>query len=390
MGVVNNVLVVIICVSSFVALRVSFCGFGELLMAFLFTYVFYTCKVYKDKSGVFLVSNFWLSLWAFLILGIVFNIFLNYDVSFVIKGMIFDGLSYLFILMACWTIEKAYNWNLIDPYIVLKKGFFFLSCIFVVLYILSFLFRSIGPFPLLYLSTNRFCPLNNNPHVANMMFVLLPFIGLYILSKEKFIGFKKILTYFLILINIVMAVATDISKTNVCFLGGFMGLLMAKYLKKRSIFCILSLYLLFVISFILIDLNFDIFQYLNNLFLENDYHGGRMYRYSAALDISMDSFLVGYGPGPHIILSGDGFTDAHSTIFTLLLQSGIIGLVLFILFYFRMMRKSWSIPELFAVSMSLLGYILFSDIMRRFPVWIILVLIACVLEQEVVDEGGRY
>lgn len=382
MNVINYVLVIIICIVSFVSLRFSFCGLGELLMLFLSFYVLCICKLYRKNMGLSLVSNFWFTLWIFLILGVVFNIYLDYDILLGPQIMLFDALSYFFVLMACVTIEKAYNWDLINPYFVLKKGFFYLSYIFVILYFLSFWLRSIGTFPLFYLYTNRFCPLNENPHVANMMFVLFPFVGLYILSREKFIGMKRILIYFLILMNIIMAVATDISKTNVCFLGGFIGLFVARYLRGKSILCILSLCLFFVILFILASINFDIVQYFCDLFIENDYGGGRVNRYSAALNISESSFLVGYGPGAHI-LSGGTFTDAHSTIFTLLLQSGIIGVTLFVSFYFRLMKKSWAIPEIFAIFMSLLGYVLFSDIMRRLPVWIILVLIVCVLNQEI-------
>ena len=90
---------------------------------------------------------------------------------------------------------------------------------------------------------------------------------------------------------------------------------------------------------------------------------------------------MGFGPGPHLYYDAD-FWDAHQTILSLLLQSGIVGGCLFLFssaYYIKTIRQNYLI---LSATIPILVYMLGGDILRRLPIWLLLIFFYYLVKQD--------
>ena len=106
-------------------------------------------------------------------------------------------------------------------------------------------------------------------------------------------------------------------------------------------------------------------------FTENDGRSSRETIYKQGFASGLNSPLVGYGPGAHVPYR-QTFWDAHNTTLTIFLQSGLIGILLFVWFNIRLLTKLSINFALFGAITAIGMYIIGGDILRRLPIWIIL------------------
>ena len=128
----------------------------------------------------------------------------------------------------------------------------------------------------------------------------------------------------------------------------------------------------FFAAFVFVIANFSYFNgFLERFFLENDGGGARAILYRSGFNHAIESFLVGYGPGSHAPY-GPFFSDAHNTLLTVMLQSGFLGLFSFFILIVVLLYRSADNFFLLGALSSALMYIIGGDVMRRLPIWILL------------------
>jgi len=94
--------------------------------------------------------------------------------------------------------------------------------------------------------------------------------------------------------------------------------------------------------------------------------------------------LVGYGPGPHILgLDEVGkFSDAHNSFITLGLQAGLPGIILVAVLFAGFIKRAYFNPWLMGALASFAVYLSGGDILRRIPIWIILIMFVYLSQHE--------
>lgn len=286
--------------------------------------------------------------------------------------MLFDFAAYFLILLASYTIESFYNRKGISIYLVLKYLFFSSGIILTLLYAISFFNLSIVGFPLRY--NQYFSPLVNNLHQISMYIIPFPFIGFFLLEKESKL-FLKLIIIILIILFFRMGIETGSFKALIgLYLAGIFYIYFKVIAIFKGTFKNIIIALSVICSLFLLIINYEtISTLLFNVFQEEDISNGRANLYSNALKTGLNSPIVGLGTGPHI-LNGGNFWDAHQTLLTVFLQTGIIGLFIFSKLLTTIVLKLYRTPALLAATIPLLIYVLGGDVLRRLPVWLFFIL----------------
>lgn len=117
----------------------------------------------------------------------------------------------------------------------------------------------------------------------------------------------------------------------------------------------------------------SISDYVVSTFAEFDGKDGRYDIYSTALREISHRLFLGNGPGPHVYLSfydGFGWRDAHSSVLTIILQGGIVGLSLFLFSLFSLLTKLRQNIYFLVFFSCFIFYFLFGDIHRSVLFWL--------------------
>ncbi len=372
----NRQLLFIACIFlPFTSLRIGFLGVGELLICA----VFFNCYIKKYNclaiSGVGkLAINFWF-LYIFIIaLAFIYNLaFLRYF-SGTFEGALYDIAAYFFIFLSLLILNRLIDKSTgaLFIYKIYKTWFIILF----ILYILSLYFNQILGFKLRHPESGAFMPLVENVHQLSMITCVLPFIGIALLriyKNKKDIFFLIICLAFFSLI----AIQSQSTKAIIGVLFGFFVYLISSLIykinpdKNRLINIIIILITIGVFASVFFS-NSNLFILLAvNFFKESDPQDARAYLWSEAIYHGWNSYLIGFGPGPHIFKDGK-FWDAHMSFLTSYLQGGLIGLLLLIYFFYRVVRKLMPYPELLASFSAIFIYAFGGDILRRLPIWVII------------------
>ena len=130
-----------------------------------------------------------------------------------------------------------------------------------------------------------------------------------------------------------------------------------------------------IILIVFIIYYFDLLRIFSDFFADADgVDGARAHLYGGALNLISESPVFGRGPGGHI-WKGELYWDVHQTFLTAFIQAGIIGFLSLIILIFKFAKDIYS-ESIFLASMAPLAiYALGGDILRRLPVWILLILI---------------
>ncbi|WP_299824164.1 hypothetical protein [uncultured Pontibacter sp.] len=365
-------LLVALIVSPYTLLRIGFLGLAELIIIALFI------KEFTDvgKGGILAFgpfSRFWLSYLIISLFGFAYNlIFLDYATG-TLASLVFDFSAYVMLLMSCLLIEGSIKRKKINTYLFIKYFFLISSGIMLALYILSFFTSSLLGLSLKYYI--YFVPLAKNLHQISMFLVPLPFLGLRILLVEKNVK-AKLLICSLIVADVVMASSTGSEKAIISLIVGSIVFVIFKFLytlnlRSRRIF----IFLLSFISGTILMLNIEFaINWFVEYFEEIDMGGGRAMLYGKAIEVGLNSPLVGLGTGGHIYADGK-FWDAHQTFITAFLQTGLVGVLILIILLFNVAKKAIYNPAIIAAFSAIFMYALGGDVLRRLPIWIMLVII---------------
>jgi hypothetical protein len=369
-----NLLLIAFVISPFTLLRISFFGVAELIFIYLFInslVELYKNRIKKVHWRKFYITKFWFYYLFISILGFSYSaIVLEYEIG-TIKGMLFDFSAYLFILMTSFVLEREIIIKKLNTYLFLKRSFYLFMYILTFFYIISFFTPTFFGLSIKY--HVYFAPLVLNIHQIAMIIIILPFIGMKIYSVETN-KFLKLLLLLFIIIGTFLSLDTGTTKATLGLVAGyFVFILMWMLSGFRNFTKYLIIFFTSIFLFIYL-ISSDLYEVVIAAFKEADPHGARAYLYEYALDIGLSSFLIGHGTGPHIAYNGT-FYDAHQTFLTIFLQTGVIGVILFFNLMRHIIHKNMSRITLIAALTPIFIYASGGDILRRLPIWIILIFI---------------
>ncbi len=361
--------------SLFTSLRFSFFGLGEsLIILSFFLTNFSKIPVINFKNYPF--TLFWLVYISSSLVGAFINLTILDNQTGTINNLSIDLFAYIFIFFTSFTLEINFNQGTINAWKTFKYFIISTSSILTVLLLISFFTPSLFGLDLMY-HTN-FAPFVDNIHQISMFYILLPFLCLGIFLKEQEMnagsrsGYESILFLLLVCSTLYMAVTATATKAILGFWLGVLCFIIFYLISKTNIYLKSLIVYVILIGLCMIFYYFDVYKSLANFFDAADEVGGRAFLYSAAINLMSESPIFGRGPGGHIWL-GRAYWDIHQSFFTIFVQAGIIGFLMFFILIFRFVKEI-SRESIFLASMvPLLIYALGGDILRRLPVWIILI-----------------
>lgn len=350
-------------------------GFGELI--FFGASILEFLRASSNGSiKLYLFLRFWLFFLGISLFGYFYDLLILNGSHGSFNGMLFDFSGYSLVMFSCFALENLISKNRLNVAEFLSKMFYYCSTVLGLIYIYSHFSSSLFGYPIKYY--HYFVPLAKNLHQVSMFLVPLPFIGLLALGRETSI-LLKIYIILLICLDAIMAFNTGSDKAILALiLGTIVFLIFTIYClpKQRLVrFFWLIIYALIISVLIIINYNF-IASFFIDYFHEIDGGGARAYLYSNAISIGLNSPIIGLGTGPHIhYYNNASFSDAHQTYLTIFLQTGLIGLLVFFYLIFKIFFKQILNPPLIAALSTIILYASGGDILRRLPIWIILLLI---------------
>jgi len=359
-------------------LRVGPIGITELAIIFFILKVIMSRNLKFDlgNRNQFIFTKFWLVFLFFSFLGIAYNYIFLGHISGTTTTMIFDTLSYILVTLACFSIEIIfYNYDDIDLLNVLKRIYLFSSVTLLMLFILSHFTSSL--FGMSIRHYHFFRPFANNIHQVSMFIAPLPFVGLKIVHTEKKIK-NKLLVLLLVVSNIITANSTGSLKVTLGFIVGF---IIFSYftINNKTGDVQLRMLLIVLLTIIVLSLSSiyfeEILRYSVDFFTAEDIGGGRQILWSNSINKSLDSPIVGYGPGAHAQYLSYAFSDAHQTLLTVILQGGVFSLLVYVILLIKIIINCRKDPFLIGSVTAILLYALGGDILRRLPIWIFLLLL---------------
>lgn len=350
-------------------LRIGLVGFPELLIILLSIYV-----LFKYNFTVPRLFSLFTTTFVFFILisviGFLNTSFLGSKYSLNQEFGLFNFSAYIFVLLTCYSIEVLIFKKEISPYTTLKYIFLYTSVLLSLLYFISLFRNSLFGFPLKYGGTNRFSPFSLNMHTTALVTTILPFIGFFILKKTPKIK-DRLFSTALILIIIIIGFATGVDKVPLAYVLGLTTFIFFILLNKNLFE---GLYFLLIIIVVLL-LNSDaIIPYFSSLFEAADGGNARFILYSSSLKTFPLSPIFGFGTASQVKLSGEYF-DYHNTVLTIIMTSGVIGMILFSILFYKLFKVYRNNIIFISLLGSLTSYIVFSDVLRRPFVWCVLALI---------------
>lgn len=372
---VRNLLAIGIVFIPFTALRIGPVGIGELS---LITTLFLLLKLNNWKlnplSATAPVLFFWIAYPTWIVIGFGYNVFvLGYSSGDMLYAA-FDQIAYLFVLVLVIVLGDRNLYRGESPVIYFERIFFYWALVFSVLFALSQVTPAIFGFPLLY--HDYFSPLVNNVHQSAMIVSAMPYVMLF-LGYQASTTKKKFLCFSFAALFVFMALASGSTKAWLAVLAGALASFSliiihkptgpARMVRNAATYMLTAATLVFLfVSYwsVIVTTGVEFFR-------DQDGQGARERFYTHAIYHSMENPIFGYGPGPHII-NGDRFWDAHNTALTILLQGGVVAMVLFLVLFLRIFFRASASSALIGVIAAIGIYTLGGDVLRRLPIWIII------------------
>lgn len=363
----------------YTALRVFQIGISEFMILILFGLALFSRRVrlILNLRDRFIFTRFWLYFLFFSFLGFAYNYFFMAFPSGDLSSTLFDLAAYLFVFMCCLSLESLFGKGPIklDFEGLFKSVFVFSSTVLLFFFIISSrIHGSIFGFSLNYFGAFR--PFATNIHHVSMFVAPLPFLGLKCILNSKH-WYSKVILFGLVISSIIIGINTRSAKIILAFYMGFFAFLISEILLNRHLKSVRRvLLLILVVQGLLLGMFFwdNIYSQVLSFFGEVDLSGARYVIYTGSLEKSLNSPIVGYGPGAHAVGIGGYFVDAHQTFLTALLQAGILGVIIYGVLMIRILTKCINDPFILGAYFSILLYSIGGDIMRRLPMWLFLVL----------------
>ena len=373
----QSILMLGLFLTPFTSLRFGFAGPGELLILLSCLVALFSGNfLIRTDSRLKVFYKFWFLFLLVSSIGLYYNNFFTHSPSGTHESMIFDLFSYIFILLTIIIIGHYASNNPDFSVSFFKRLFTYWGITYVVLFIVSFMTPSIFGMPLRY--DIYFSPLVENIHQAAMITCTMCFVMLYLGIKSNG-AFVKL---FYIVASFLFAAMALTSGSTKALLGVVVGsiICLVHFVgyrptgKGRMIINFTSFFISLAFMLVFLSIYFDELIYLAiQFFTENDgADGSRQKIYTSGFVNGLNSPYFGFGPGAHVPYKGS-FWDAHNSTLTIFLQAGFIGVLIFVWFNIKVLQKLSIHFALFGAIAAIGMYVIGGDILRRLPIWIVLI-----------------
>jgi O-antigen ligase len=340
-------------------------GVGELIIVLSFFY--YMLHIKKiNRSGEFSNPNkFIFSFFVLLLCGFIYT-------SFFIKELhteeyftnaIRTFIAYLFSIANAFLLCQIINSERDFLYLI-KSIILYFNLVIGVSFLLLF-----PQFIESIFSPIRFYGFSKNPNQLASLGIVVPFLIFY-LRQNKDISFYYTLFSIIIVILLAVVVKSDALFYALIFSGCAYTLLNFKNLKFEK-----KVFFFFIIIYIFFNYIYEaLFSYVLKTNTEGDQSDVRYLLWNNALEGLLHSPILGFGPGSFSGLTGpfEG-AESHNTFIDLFTNVGLIGLLLFLFFLYRIFFKLYILNENFLL-LTLLSITIFSvfhNILRHPLYWIV-------------------
>jgi O-antigen ligase len=206
-----------------------------------------------------------------------------------------------------------------------------------------------------------------------MYIVALPFLGIVVMSAYSNIQYR-IWPAILVMVAITMSVSAETTKADMALVVGFLVFAVSYAVRLAGKSFRIPVGLTVIAVFVAVVLLIDSVALVTEFFQEADTHGARETLYGSSFGVIEASPIVGHGPGAHVLYLGK-YWDVHQTQLAILLQAGLLGLIAFLALFWAIAKRVATNPPLLAAFSTILVYSAGGDILRRLPIWILLILI---------------
>ena len=360
----------------FTALRFGMIGLGEVLFAFGLVLLLALNRGRLHLSHALKpVVWFWFAYLVIISIGFFYNFVVLSHLTGTLEGALFDFTSYCVVLCVVMLLadERLYAGGSAKDFF--RTIFTIWSVVFIALYFLSFTFTHIFGFPLRYHS--YFSPLVENVHQAAMITCVMPFVMGHLAWSERSLARKA---FFLAagVLFAKMALDSGATKAAMAVAAGtfisasfFLWMAISGRAAKAFFLCVLLVGMTLILA-----IYFDrVLSLLIDFLRESDGSAARENLYGSGVKAGARSLLIGFGPGQHVSLSNEGnfFSDPHNTLLTIFLQGGALSLVLLVVSVYRLARRIYPSFFLMGAFAAFSMYFLGGDILRRLPIWVLIV-----------------
>jgi len=320
---IDGLLILGIVFSPLTSLRIYKIGPAELLI-FIWSIIIIFCSLRKKKEKS-IFWGFWLRFMFLLFIGFLIAMLKDATNS----GWILDSLTYLFFTSFIYALtiyckNKGSN-ELIK---ILMKVFVISGIFYSFLYCYgTFINASFLGLDLWY-GESRFTAGAMNPHQFAYLAGPMVFVGLFLIKNKKEGKVKTLLLIILIVLFLLMSLATQSSTLiAVFFLQACVFIYLSAVTDRNPKIRILKI---LIFTCILAIFMVTFYERINNEFwswVSSDENGlGRFELLAYAIESFNISPIFGLGPGGHV-WTYDGIMESHNTYMELLLNSGILGLL---------------------------------------------------------------
>ncbi len=227
----------------------------------------------------------------------------------------------------------------------------------------------------------------SNPHQMAILSLGLMFVSFYFLCRVK-LSLPKVVLHGICLIAHLYYLFLTRSTTAwmamaVTYAAGFFLLLvlLRRGIRDRQALVIVLASLSLVLVMVAFTQLYDRFY----AWVAKDPNGlHRFQLFAYVLDPLSKNFLFGLGDGTH---SNNGISEFHNTYLEIIGMSGVIGVILFVVFTVRLIKNLWHDPFLLLLPLAYYVYGLAGFGLRRLPYWVLTVAMIVISEKIPAQEG---
>lgn len=363
LGYKDYLLVIGTCLAPMTGLRIWKVGPGEVI-CLIFCVLNLTDLRFLNKKNPFV--RFWVFFLPVLLIGTIWGA-IKYPMETFLNDYIiwvFFGVISIMTDLIVHTKPKEYISKILGA-IALFSGVWYLLLYFYSRYISSYFIGA----PLWYMNY-RFSGGATNPHQIAILLCLALVVDLWMIISSKKIS-KKALYLVLFVVTAFLLRETQSSTAIMALIAGLVIVIWQnvwiKTKNKRALFIIA--FSLFVLVCILTYFKiYDLFI----AWIQSDANGmDRIELFQSFPEAFAKGPIWGLGPGQH---ARNGIMEFHNTYLEIIAMSGLVGFFVFLLFSFRIFKKSSCNPIAFASVISLYVYGFAGFGARRLVFWLVIVI----------------
>ncbi|WP_040808118.1 O-antigen ligase family protein [Mammaliicoccus vitulinus] len=371
---INILIITGVTLSSFTTLRIGFIGPSELILLLAVLLI-----IISNRGLLLIKNNIFIWFWIIFLLSTCFSTILSFYYSGNLKeDMSSEVIAYLFtivLIISYYTHFLRLKKKEIDK--LLYRFYIINSIIFVLIFIYSKIYKSILGVKLYY--GERLSLFSENPHQLSLYIGVIILFGLLFINKPL-LSLKNSIIFInsIVLINIGISTLSTTFKVSltISLIIILVFTILNLISNKKTRYSVMAIFILVSMVAILYIFIFH-FEFIYNIFANDENGLGRIWLWSEALKYSADNVFVGYGFGTVIEVESNVIdtSEAHNILLDILLKAGILPAIIFVILIlytlFKMRYHSIYLGMvLFVFTYSMAGFTL-----KRVILWFVIIIL---------------